>query len=384
MSYESGALTFHAFYLAKAFKSNDIELFATRTLPPLNTLGTEPIHGWAGPTHALDHELTEANCWRGDWLWFSHVKAQKRPPASLVRATLLAELEIERRARDVEVLPRAAKTEVRERVMEALTREAQPSFTSMECAIDLRHQRLFAGAMSDAAIQVLAPYFRETTGCVPVMCGPESAAYRLRGIDCNNLELVNMTHNPEIGGASEVCIGDEFLTWLFYRWETQGCDFKMGDENCSMMFEGPLTFAGDKAPGCHETLLRNGTPLNTPELGIALWNGKHLHRAKLTLVKNDWIISATVDGRDFAFRTMRVDPIKKKEEEDAVSEMPSAPKAEGGSQKLTIDERLERAAFYVDAFLHLYGEFLDLRADPVGWRSKLAAIHQWIDARMKV
>jgi hypothetical protein len=383
MGYESGALTFHAFYLAKPFVSADIERFATRLLPPLNTLASEPIHGWAGPTHALDKDLTEGHCWRGDYLWFSHVKAQKKPPASLVRATLMAELEVERRARDVEVLPRAAKTEVKERVMEALTREAQPSFTSMECAIDLRNQRLLAGAMSDAAIQVLAPFFRETTGCIPVMCGPESAAYRLRGVDCNNLDLVPMTHNPEAAGASEVCMGDEFLTWLFYRWETEGCDFMMNGEKCSLMFEGPLTFAGDKTLGCHETLLRNGTPLNTPELGIALWNGKFLRRAKLTLTKNDWVVSATVDGRDFAFRSMRVDPVKQSEDADAVSEMPSAPKGEGGSQKLTVDERLDRASFYVDAFLFLYGEFLDLRADAVGWRSLLASVHKWIDARMK-
>jgi hypothetical protein len=253
----------------------------------------------------------------------------------------------------------------------------------MECAIDLRNQRLLAGAMSDAAIQVLAPFFRETTGCIPVMCGPESAAYRLRGIDCNNLDLVPMTHNPEAAGASEVCIGDEFLTWLFYRWETEGCDFMMNGEKCSLMFEGPLTFAGDKTPGCHETLLRNGTPLNTPELGIALWNGKFLRRAKLTLTKNDWIVSATVDGRDFAFRSMRVDPVKQSEDADAVSEMPSAPKGEGGSQKLTVDERLDRASFYVDAFLFLYGEFLDLRADATGWRALLASVHKWIDARMK-
>lgn len=386
MSFESGALAFHAFYLPKPFKSDEIALFESRLLPPLNTLGTEPIHGWAGPQHALDRDLSPEHCWHGDWLWFSYVKAQKKPPASLVRATVMAELEVERRARNVEVLPRAAKADVRERVMEDLTHHAQPSFSSMECAIDLRQGRLLAGAMNDGAMQVLCPLFRETTGRMPVLCCPESAAYRLRGLDCNNLELVNITHNPDISVAAEICIGDEFLTWLFYRWETQGPDFKVEGDRCGMMFEGPLTFAGEKSPGCHETLLRNGTPLDTPELGIALWNGKRLRRAKLILVSNDAVMSATVDGRDFSFRAVRVDPPKKAKEKDAVDEMPSMAaeaNANEGNQKLTIDQRLDRANRYVDLFLHLYGEFLDLRADPTTWRTTLSGMHKWIDARMK-
>ena len=103
MGFESGSLSFHAFYLSKGFEPGDIERFAARPLPPIKTLvGDQPLHGWAGPLHALDGDLTEAHCWRGDWLWLAHVTARKAVPPSFLRATLLAELEIERRARDVE------------------------------------------------------------------------------------------------------------------------------------------------------------------------------------------------------------------------------------------------------------------------------------------
>ncbi len=389
MGYESGSLSFHAFYLTKAFDPTEIALFEPRKLPPLNTLtGDQPLHGWAGPAHALDGDLTEGHCWIGDWLWFSHVTAQKKVPPSLLRATLLAELDVERRARNVEVLPRAAKTEVRERVMEALIKDAQPSFGSMECAIDLRRQRLLASAMNDASIQVLSPFFRETTGCMPVPVGPESAAVRLCGLDPNSVELMNLTPNEEIGIPPEVTLGTEFLTWLFFHWEKEEATFELEGERCGLMFEGPLMFSGDKAPGCHETVLRNGAPLDTPELGIALWNGKKLRRAKLTLTKGDWVVSATVDGYDFAFRSMKVDPPKKAKEPDAVDELPSAnapgaaPAAmPGADRKLSTDERLDRAAFYVDAFLHLYKTFLSFREDPVAWRGVLAKMRPWIAHR---
>lgn len=386
MGFESGSMTFHAFYLSQDFTPPEIDLFAKAPLPPLNTLtGDQPLHGWSGPSHALDNDLTEEHCWRGDWLWFAHVTAQKKCPPSLVRATLLQELEIERKARGVEFLPRPAKTEVRERVMEMLLRDAQPSFTSMECAIDLRHTRLLASAMSDSAIQLLGPFFRETTGRFPVMCCPESAAARLRGIDANSVELMNLTPNTQIEVPPEITLGTEFLTWLFFHWETEDSSFDWEGERCQIMFEGPLMISGDKAPGCHETVLRNGTPLDSPEFGMALWNGKKLRRAKLLITRGSEIFSATVDGSDFAFRSVKVDQPKPTADKDATDEMPSqsAPAAPEGDakKKLNVEERLDRAAFYVDAFLHLYNTFLGLRQEPAKWRNVLAKMRPWIARR---
>ena len=215
MGFESGSLSFHAFYLSKGFEPGDIERFAARPLPPIKTLvGDQPLHGWAGPLHALDGDLTEAHCWRGDWLWLAHVTARKAVPPSYLRATLLAELEVERRARDV-----------RERVTEALLRDAQPAFASMECAIDLRNQRLLASALNDASIQLLCPFFRETTGIMPVLCCPESAAYRIRGVDANALEQIPLTPNPDVQPSPNSDLGAEFLTWLFHRWERESAVF---------------------------------------------------------------------------------------------------------------------------------------------------------------
>ena len=394
MGFESGSLSFHAFYLSKPFEPGDVERFAARPLPPIKTLaGDQPLHGWAGPLHALDGDLTEAHCWRGDWLWLAHVTARKAVPPSFLRATLLAELEVERRARDVEILPRAAKTEVRERVTEALLRDAQPAFASMECAIDLRNQRLLASALNDASIQLLCPFFRETTGVMPVLCCPESAAYRLRGVDANALEQLPLTPNPDVQPSPDNALGAEFLTWLFHRWERESAVFEFDGQRCGLMFEGPLTVSSDDAPGCHETLLRNGTPLDSPEFGIALWNGKRLRRAKLTLTRGDWVVTATVDAQDFAFRSLKIVTPKGESapgaEPDALQGMPSLnrpgakPPADPADpkRKLEVDERLDRAAFYVDAFLHLYGEFLAIREDPAAWRAALSPIRDWVAQR---
>ena len=394
MGFESGSLSFHAFYLSKDFVPGDVEKFAARPLPPLKTLtGDQPLHGWAGPLHALDQDLSEAHCWRGDWLWLAHVTARKAVPPSYLRATLLSELEVERRARGVEFLPRAAKTEVRERVAEALLRDAQPAFGSMECAIDLRRRLLLATALTDNALQLFCPFFRETTGVMPVLCCPESAAYRLRGIDANALEPLPLTPNPAVQPPAQPALGEEFLTWLFHRWEKESAVFDLEGQRCGLLFEGPLTFSADDAPGCHETLLRNGTPLDTPELGTALWNGKRLRRAKLTLTRADWVVTATLDAQDFAVRSLKIVEPKGEAapapgaEPDALQGLPSrnrpgaAPEAPAPKRKLDVDERLDRAAFYLEALLHLYGQFLALREDPAAWRAALAPLHAWVKAR---
>ena len=90
MGFESGALSFHAFFLPEGLEPTAMERFAARPLPPLKTLtGDQPIHGWAGPCHALDGDLSEAHCWRGDWLWFAHVTARRQVPPSYLRAAIL-------------------------------------------------------------------------------------------------------------------------------------------------------------------------------------------------------------------------------------------------------------------------------------------------------
>ena len=205
-------------------------------------------------------------------------------------------------------------------------------------------------------------------------------------MDANAVELVNLTPNPDLTPSAQVNLGSEFLTWLFWRWERENATFRLEGDLCGLMFEGPLLFAGADMPGCRETVLRHGTPLDTPELGIALWNGKLLRRAKLTFTRGDWIVSATVDGDTFAFRAVKVDPPKQPASPpDAADELPSLKErpaeTAGEKRKLGPDERLDRAAFYLDAFLSLYGEFLDLRGDAAKWRAELAKLRPWIAAR---
>ncbi|MEG1480228.1 MAG: hypothetical protein RSD41_04410 [Kiritimatiellia bacterium] len=389
MGFESGAMTFRCFYLSRAFEPESLELFAKRRLPPLETLtGEQSLHGWTGPSHALDLDFSEEHCCERPYLHFSHVTAEKKIPPSTLRAHLKLELEIERKARDLLFLPRQVKTEVKERVVADLIRHTLPSFGSMECVIDMEGQRLFASAMADRAVELLAPFFRETTGCMPVMMLPESAALRRKNVDVNTLEPGNLSPNEKLPQPVEPTLGLDFFTWLYWFWEKGGGTFQMGKELCGMMFEGPFLFTAADMPGCHETALRNGTPQDSPEFGTALWNGKLLRRAKLTLTRGELIVSAGVDGADFSFRSVKLPKRGKKERPDSADEMPSAAKAareaapvQEEEAPVTLFERMRAIDFYVDAFLSLFDQYLDLRANPSAWHGALSELHAWIAHR---
>ena len=140
--------------------------------------------------------------------------------------------DIEMKARGIPFLPRQVKTEIRERVIADLGRDALPSFGSVDCVIDLREGRLFASALAESAVSSLAPAFRETTGCMPVMMLPESAALRRLGIDVNMLEPCLISPNPELAVPSGITLGTDFLTWLYWFWEKGAATFEMDGETC--------------------------------------------------------------------------------------------------------------------------------------------------------
>ncbi len=390
MGFDSGAMAFRCFYLSREITPEDLERFAAKTLPPVTTLTVaQPLHGWVGPTHALDRDFSEEHCCELPYLHFAHVTAEKKIPPSTLRAYFRQECDIEQKARGLQFLPRQVKSEVKERVIAELGKDALPSFASMDCVVDMRHQMLFASAMADRAVEMLAPFFRETTGAMPVVLLPESAALRRMNVDVNALMPCQLSPNEALSPPVVSTLGTDFLTWLYWFWEKGPAMFDFQGEQCGMMFEGPFHFEAADVPGCHETTLRNGTPQDSPEFGTALWNGKRLRRAKLTLVRGETIVTAMVDGADFAFRALKL-PKKNTSapRDEAVEHLPSAgaqpsalPAAPVDNTPPSLAERMDAAVFFVEAFLTLFDRYVALRANPSEWEATLAKVQAWIAQR---
>ena len=78
-------------------------------------------------------------------------------------------------------------------------------------------------------------------------------------------------------------LGEEFLTWLWFRIETEGGDFDLGrDRHVGVSFDDFIAFAPLDNDETEQTL-RKGSPSRCAEAAAALRNGRRLTRARLVL-----------------------------------------------------------------------------------------------------
>ena len=359
MAFDSGSVSFRLFYLQQPYDSSLIDAFAKHASPPIDSLSRDPISGWVSGRHLFDRELTDEKCVIGPYLHAQLLRAEKKVPASLLRAHVQMEEDIERRARETDFLPRAVKTEVKQRVTESLLPKMPPTLTSIPVVVDFRNNQLIAAAMSDKQIDTLSPAFKETAGSLPILLTPETAALKRKQINANDLDPVSFSPDPSLEPPQEATLGMDFFTWLWFAWEKEGGVYHLPDgREFGVMLEGPITFFRE-GQGAHEAVLRKGSPLNSREAGTALLCGKKLKRAKVVIAHGDEVYSATLDA-DFAFRSVKL------------------PKGEQNEPAGKFEERMLFIETFWTAWLSLYDRFLDLRTDPKLWAKTLDAMRQWI------
>jgi hypothetical protein len=148
--------------------------------------------------------------------------------------------------------------------------------------------------------------------------------------------------------ATHGFLGEEFLTWLWFRWETDGGEFTLpGGRVVGIALDDFLSFAAPSADATEQTL-RRGLPTRTAEARTALRQGRRLRKARLLLAEGSrqWI--ATLDAPTLALGSVRLPDDAEECESDA-------------------DRTADRAASWlaVHEIVHaLYGAFLRDRLRP--------------------
>jgi hypothetical protein len=362
MAFDSGSVSFRLFYLQQTYDSALLDRFAQKAAPPVSSLNRDPITGWVTGRHLFDRELTDESCLIGPYLHVQLLRAERKVPASLLRAHLRMEEDLERRARGTPFLPRAVKTEIRQRVTDALLPTMPPTLSSIPTVVDFRNDLLLAAALSDKQIDALSSAFRETVGTLPVLLTPETAALRRRQINANDLTPVSFSPDTGLEPPHESSLGMDFLTWLWFVWEKEGGVYHLPDgREFGIMLEGPVTFFRE-GQGAHEALLRKGTPLNSREAGAALVCGKKIRRVKFIMACGDETYAATLDA-EFAVRGLKLPPGEQNEPEGI------------------FEERMLFIETFWNAWLSLFDRFLDLRGNARQWAHTLDAMRQWVSRR---
>lgn len=98
------------------------------------------------------------------------------------------------------------------------------------------------------------------------------------------------------GVESHGFLGEEFLTWMWYRWETSGGEFTLsGGRVVGIAIDDFLTFAAPTEDETEQTL-RRGLPTRTAEARTALRQGRRLRKARLLIAEGDRQWTATLDA----------------------------------------------------------------------------------------
>jgi hypothetical protein len=224
--------------------------------------------------------------------------------------------------------------------------------------IDLRNDLLLAGAMSDSQIDNLVRFIRGSLNFTPALVTSESYALKVKQVNVNDLEPASFSPDETIEPDVEVNLGMEFLTWLWFYWDTDGGNVHIKPQPpFGFMLEGPLTFYR-QGQGAHEAILRKGTPLNSREAGIALMCGKKLKRAKFIMAQGDQSWSVTIDD-DLCFRSLGL------------------PKIQQFDAAGSFLERMMTVETFWKSFLSLYERFLDIRKNRQKWSETVAAMRDW-------
>jgi len=100
-------------------------------------------------------------------------------------------------------------------------------------------------------------------------------------------------------------LGEEFLTWLWFRTETEGGDFEIGSRAIAVLLDDYLAFAPRESDETEQTL-RKGTPSRTAEARAALRNGHRVRRAKFVIAEGSQEWTVTIDGPTMNLLSVKV------------------------------------------------------------------------------
>lgn len=364
MAFESGSMSFRMVALPRPFPKNWLEKFAAKHAGSLDASDLESQSGWVTGRHLLDTNLTEESAQYAGYVRLTWRTATRKVPGALLKAECRMEEIARAAAEGVAFLKAKDRAEIRKEVKERLTPKMPPSIQALPFVYQPGTHHLFATALSDTLIDTFCGALREALGFSGAPEEPEAMALRLKNVDLADLHGDGFSRETA-DTAMEMLPGREFLTWLWFKAESQNGRVALADgRSLDVLIEGPLTFAHE-GDGAHVTVLRKGLPERSAEAKTCLKAGKKLKAATVTFALDEatqWRFQ--LDADTFAVRSLKV------------------PQGEGPMDAASrFQERMIYLEQFREIFCDLYGAFAELRANRRRWTGELDRIREWVPSR---
>ena len=172
-----------------------------------------------------------------------------------------------------------------------------------------------------------------------------------------------MSNVEYLGQSADLILGQEFLTWLWYRSETAN-KFKTGKgEDFSVFMEQRIVVQGGEGE-LIETASVSGAMSELREARLGLTTGKKVTRALIRLEQEPETWQLTLKAEDFSIGSLKTPKVEGSVEKD---DDPDAVFFE----KVYL---LEKGLSFIDA---LYREFLRLRLG-AEWPAEVKEVQAWM------
>jgi hypothetical protein len=358
MAFESGSVSFRMFYVPGTIPETIHKKFADDVLGSIDHLLDEELHGWVGARHLLDREIHEGSAWPSGFLRLTLCQAQRKIPASLLRAECRMEEMVWMQAEHRDYVNRQQKAEIKQQVIEKLLPTMPPQLKGIDFCYDPKAKLLYAAALSDVQLDAFQLNFTKTSEAKLIPVDPVSAAWK--EAKCRADQWPRWSFAAE--QWADTAPGREFLMWLWFMSEAKGGEVALPEGGTfAVLVEGPLLFDQEEQG---ETAIRKGEPMLSAETRAALLSGKKLRRAKLTLARGgEEVWTCTLDADTFVIRSLKL------------------PKTEAIDAEGRFQERMEMIDTFQQAFLGLYSTFCKLRDDEKACKELDAEMKAWMSAR---
>lgn len=338
MPFDRGSITCRICYLPKTLPKDVLDKFQEKAAPSLDNLKDEVQLGWVSGRHLLERRIDEETAFAGGYLHLCLRQAQKKIPASLLRAECRM-AELAQQAAEKRPLNRKERKLIKEETILRLLPQMPPQLAGTYFAVDHTANRLYVTASSDKQLDTFLGYFVDTVGYDPVPLTPEVVCKEQCEVEPDSLPQLNFS--PELADANATgTLGQNFLTWLWwYQEENNGELPKSQLGEFGLLVDGPLVFVADGA-GALESSIRKGLPTRSAEAKAALMVGKKLKRATIQFARAKETWKCTVEADSFLLRGL------------------SLPEGEAMEPHSVFEERMTYLHIFQQVFYALFQKFV--------------------------
>ncbi|WGL58617.1 hypothetical protein QEJ31_08720 [Pigmentibacter sp. JX0631] len=160
-------------------------------------------------------------------------------------------------------------------------------------------------------------------------------------------------------------LGREFLTWLWFKTETQNHKLNIGNFGSFHLYIDDKIVLSSSNGSVRENSLKGGTPAYAFEAGSALGTGKLVHEAKFILQDSQRQWSFSLVGEDLSLRNVRLPVI-----------------SEADSQA-HITQRVLSIQLLANIIDELFKQFMEIRISQK-LEAELTEIRNWVENKVTI